>query len=119
MAMGDQGKPIDVDTGGPLFADGASAQVALGALPLAPGYSVTFRNFDVTRQKGTVKQASVVAVEEVTVPAGTFKSFKVHVKSAEGDPGEQMVWIAADTRQIVKAVSTLPNGATITSELTK
>jgi dipeptidyl aminopeptidase/acylaminoacyl peptidase len=119
MAMGDQGKPIDVDTGGPLFADGASAQVALGALPLAPGYSVTFRNFDVTRQKGTVKQASVVAVEEVTVPAGTFKAFKVHVKSAEGDPGEQMVWIAADTRQIVKAVSTLPNGATITSELTK
>jgi hypothetical protein len=119
MAMGGEPKPFDIDTGGPLFAEGASAQVVFGTLPLAPGYSVTFRTFDVQRQKVTVKQATVVAVEDVTVPAGTFKAFKLHVKSAEGDPGEQTLWIAADTRHMVKVTSVLPNGATMTGELTK
>jgi dienelactone hydrolase len=119
MAMGGQSKPIDVETGGPLFADGASGQVVLGTLPLAPGYAVTFRVFDVNRMKASLKQAKVVAVEEVTVPAGTFKAFKVHITSAEGEGGESTVWFAADTRQLVKNMTTQATGVKITSELTK
>jgi hypothetical protein len=119
IAMGSEPKPFDIDAGGPLFAEGPSAQIAFGALPLANGYSVTFRTFDVQRQKATVKQAAVVGVEDVTVPAGTFKAFKLHVKSAEGDPGEQTIWIAADSRKMVKVMAVLPNGATMVSELTK
>jgi dipeptidyl aminopeptidase/acylaminoacyl peptidase len=119
MEMGGGSTPVDIDGGGPLFADGASAQVALGLLPLAPGYTVTFRTLDVQRQKVTLREATVARVEEVTVPAGTFKAFRVQVKSAEGDPGEQTLWIAADTRRVVKVVSRPPNGATLTSELTK
>lgn len=118
MAMGGQSKPIDVDTGGPIFGDGASGQIVFGSLPLAPNYSVTFRVFDVNKQKAALKQAKVVSVEEVTVPAGTFKAFKVHVTSAEGEPGESTLWIAADTRQVVKMTATQGN-MKITSELTK
>lgn len=119
VAMGAAPKPFDVDMGGPLFAEGASAQIAFGLLPLASGYSVTFRTFDVQRQKAALKQAAVVALEDVTVPAGTFKAFKLQVKSAEGDPGEQTLWIASDTRKLVKVSAVLPNGGTMTSELAK
>jgi dipeptidyl aminopeptidase/acylaminoacyl peptidase len=119
MAMGGQPKTFDLDAGGALFGDGASAQVVFGTLPLALGYSVTFRVLDVNQQKIALKQASVVAVEDVTVPAGTFKAFKVNVKSAEGDPGETTLWIASDTRRVVKIAATQPNGVAITSELTK
>jgi dipeptidyl aminopeptidase/acylaminoacyl peptidase len=119
LAMGGDPKPFDLDSGGPLFAEGASAQVALGALPLAEGYSVTFRTFDLMRQKVTLRQLAVLGIEEVTVPAGTFKAFKVLVKSAEGDPGEQTLWIATDKRQLVKVSATLPNGATMTAEMVK
>jgi dipeptidyl aminopeptidase/acylaminoacyl peptidase len=122
MAVGGAApKPITVDLGGPLFADGPGAYNALGALPLAEGYRVTYRNFDVQRQKVTLKQAKVVGSETVTVPAGTFKAFKVAISSAEGEPGESTVWISADTRLAVKIEATLPQmgGAKLTSELAR
>lgn len=121
LAMGGDPKPISADTGGAIYPDGAASYAFLGALPLAQGYTVTFRNFDLQRQKSTLKQATVAAVEDVTVPAGTFKAFKVELKSAEGEPGEMTFWIATDTRQVVKVTGTIPQmgGAKLTSELTK
>ena len=121
MGMGGASKPVSADLGGPLFADGPSMQVALATLPLADGYTTTFRNFDVRKQKVALKQMKVVGTEALTVPAGTFKAFKLDVGSAEGEPGTMTVWIAADTRTVLKMVATLPDmgGATLTAELTK
>ena len=87
MAMGGDPKPVSVDLGGELFADGAGGQDAIGALPLAEGYSTTFRNFDVRQQKVQLKQAKVAGSEKVTVPAGTFETWKVEIVSADGEPG--------------------------------
>jgi dipeptidyl aminopeptidase/acylaminoacyl peptidase len=121
IAMGGAPKAIAVDTGGALFADGAGASAAIGALPLADGYTTAFRNFDVQKQKPTLKQLKVAATEQVTVPAGTFKAFKVEVSSAEGEPGGATLWIDTDTRRLVKIEATLPQmgGAKLISELTK
>ncbi len=121
MAMGGPEKPIAADTGGALFADGAAAFRSIATLPLKEGYSTTFRNFDVQKQKAALKQAKVSGVEDVTVPAGTFKAWKVEIKSAEGEPGEQTVWIDTASRRIVRMSATLPQmgGAISTSELTK
>lgn len=121
LGMGAEPKPISTDAGGAIYPDGAAFYAFVGSLPLAPGYSVTIRNFDLQRQKSTLKQATVSAIEEVTVPAGTFKAFKVDFKSAEGEPGEMSFWVAADTRQVVKVTGTLPQmgGAKLTSELAK
>lgn len=121
FSTGGQGKPVDVETGGPIFADGAGAYQVLATLPLAQGYTTTFRNFDVQRQKVTLKQARVAGVESVTVPAGTFNAFKVELASAEGDPGQTTVWVASDSRKVVRIAATLPRlpGATLTSELQK
>jgi dipeptidyl aminopeptidase/acylaminoacyl peptidase len=119
MAMGGDPKPVSVALGGELFADGAGAHEAIGALPLAEGYSATFRNFDVRQQKAQLKQAKVAGSEDVTVPAGTFKAWKVEITSAEGEPGTTTIWVAKDSRKVVKTVATLPQmgGAVVTTEL--
>ena len=121
MSMGGQEKPIAADLGGQLFADGAAASPSIAALPLAEGYSTTFRNFDVQKQKVTLKQAKVTGVEEVSVPAGSFKAWKVDISSAEGEPGQQTLWIDTASRRVVKTSATLPQmgGATATAELVK
>ena len=58
--MNGQSTPIDVDPGGALFADGAGAFEVIASLPLADGYSLSFRNFDVQKQKPQIKQLKVV-----------------------------------------------------------
>ena len=113
-----QSQPIFADTGGALFADGAGAYAVVGALPLADGYSTTFRNFDIQGQKPTLKQLKVTASEKVVVPAGSFDAFKIEITSAEGEPGKTTIWIAKDSRKLIKTSTIVPqNGAVITSEL--
>ena len=118
--MNGQAKPIDVDFGGILFADGAGTFDVIAALPLTDGYSLGFRNFNVQKQKPQLKQLKVVGVESVTVPAGTFDAYKVEIVDTENDADKQTVWIAKDTRRVVKITAVLTNlqGALLTSELT-
>ncbi len=119
MAMGGAPKPFSIDLGGPAFADGSGTQDALACLPLADGYSVTFRNVDLQKQKVALKQAKVLGQEEVKVPAGTFKAWKVELTSAEGDPGSTTMWVDTATRKVLKTVATMPQmgGAVVTVEL--
>jgi dipeptidyl aminopeptidase/acylaminoacyl peptidase len=119
VAMGGEPKPVSVDLGGELFGDGVGGHEAIGALPLAEGYSATFRNFDVRQQKVQLKQAKVVGSERVTVPAGTFEAWKVEIASADGEPGQTTIWVAKDTRKVVKTTATIPQmgGAVVTTEL--
>jgi dipeptidyl aminopeptidase/acylaminoacyl peptidase len=119
VAMGGEPKPLSVDLGGDLFADGVGANEAIASLPLAPGFSTTYRNFDVRQQKVQMKQARVTGAESVTVPAGTFEAWKVEIASAEGEPGQTTIWVAKDSRKVVKLSATLPQmgGAVVTSEL--
>jgi dipeptidyl aminopeptidase/acylaminoacyl peptidase len=119
LAMGGQSKPIAAELGGALFADGAGAPNVLAALPLALGYTTTFRNFDVQKQKVGLKQLKVTGTEEVQVAAGRFKAWKAEISSAEGEPGQITLWIATEGRKVVKTSATLPQmgGATVTSEL--
>jgi dienelactone hydrolase len=121
MAMGGQEKPISVDVGGTLFGDGAGGYPSLATLPLEAGYATSFRNFDVMKQKPAMKQAKVTGSEDVTVPAGSFKAWKLEITSAEGEPGQQTVWIDTVSRKVVKVSATMPqmNGATLTAELVK
>jgi dipeptidyl aminopeptidase/acylaminoacyl peptidase len=119
MNVNGQDRPISVDLGGPIFADAASSDLAIAALPLADGYTTTFRNFDVRKQKEKLMQLKVIGSESVTVPAGTFDSFKVEISSADGGPDKQTMWIAKDSRKPVKTTAVLSDmgGAVITQEL--
>ncbi len=119
MSIGGQDKPFDIEVGGPLFGDGAAFMFAVGTLPLAEGYSITLRNFDMQAQKLRLAQVKVAGSEKVTVPAGSFESYRVEVSQGEGGPENYTVWIAKDSRKPVKITATLPQmgGAMLTSEL--
>jgi dipeptidyl aminopeptidase/acylaminoacyl peptidase len=119
MSMNGQEKPIDVDLGGPLFADAAGSDQVIACLPLAEGYSTSFRNFDVQTQKVKLWQLTVAGTEEVKVPAGTFNALRVEVSSADGAADKKTLWIAGDTHKVVKVSAVLASmgGAVMTEEL--
>ena len=119
MSMNGKDSPIDATLGGGLFADAAAAQQSVGALPLAAGYTATYRNFDLQKRKEKLMQLKVVGAESVIVPAGTFDCYKVELGSAEGGPEKATLWIAKDSRKSIKMTSVMPsmNGATMVSEL--
>jgi len=119
MSMNGQDRPVSADVGGELFADGPGAQQLIGCLPLAEGYTVTFRNFDLQKQKSKLMQLKVTGTETVTVPAGKFEAFKVEITSADGGGDQSTLWIAKDSRQAVKSSSVLAamGGAKMTAEL--
>ena len=91
----------------------------LACLPLAEGYSTSFRNFDVQSQKPKLLQASVAGSEKVTVPAGTFDVYRVEITSADGGADKKTVWIDKSSHKVVKASAVLASmgGATLTEEL--
>jgi dienelactone hydrolase len=110
--------PIAIDLGGSLFADGPGAPETVACLPLAEGYTTSFRNLDLQKQKTKVMQLKVAGSESVTVPAGKFDTFKVEI-TADGDPGKMTIWIAKQNRSPVRISAALPamGGATMTAEL--
>jgi dipeptidyl aminopeptidase/acylaminoacyl peptidase len=119
MSMNGQEKPINADLGGPVFGDAAGGDMVIACLPLAEGYSTTFRNFDVQTQKVKLVQLTVAGAESVTVPAGTFDAWRVELSSADGGADKKTLWIAKDSHKVVKAKATLSSmgGAMMTQEL--
>ena len=119
MSMNGQDRPIAAEAGGPLFADAAGAYQQLARLPLAEGYTATYRNFDIQKQKPKLMQLSVAGSESVKVTAGTFDAYKVELTPADGAGGKTTIWIAKDSRTLVKISSVLPEmgGATMVAEL--
>jgi hypothetical protein len=122
MSMNGQDRPIAADLGGPLFADGAGEYQVIACLPLAEGYTATYRNFDALQtQKVKLLQLNVSGVESVTVPAGKFDAYRVEITSADGGADKQTVWVAKDSHKVVKvsAVMASMGGAVLTQELTE
>ena len=119
MNVNGKDQPISVDMGGPLFADAAASKQSISCLPLAEGYSTTYRNFDVQKQKVKLMQLKVSGIDKVTVPAGTFDAYKVDVTSADGGDDKETIWIARDSHKAVKESAVLASmgGAILTEEL--
>jgi len=115
--MGGKQTPVSVDLGGALFADGPGAPQVIASLPLAEGYTTTFRNLDLQKQKAKLMQLKVAGSESVTVPAGTFDSYKVEL--SDGDSGKMTVWVAKQNQAAVKVAMSMPEmgGAQMTAEL--
>jgi dipeptidyl aminopeptidase/acylaminoacyl peptidase len=121
MTMNGQERPISADLGGVLFGDGAGASDVIGSLPLAEGYTTTFRNFDLMSQQAKSKELKVVGSEKVTVPAGTFDTWKVEVATVDGTGENTTLYVDKATHHAVKIVTILPqmNGAVMTAEMVK
>jgi hypothetical protein len=88
----------------------------VACLPLAKDYAITYRNVDYVRQAEEQVELRVLGSEIVTVPAGTFDSYIVHLirHPAETD---QTIWIDRKSRKVVKVSTSAPNGPMSTQEL--
>ena len=119
FSMNGQTRPIAVDLGGPVFGDSAGGDQSIACLPLAEGYSTTFRNFDLQSQKVKLLQLKVTGVEQVTVPAGTYEAYRVEITPADGSSDKKTLWIEKGSRTVVKgsAVVAAMGGAVVTEEL--
>ena len=112
--------PINVKLTSPVLSDGVGVDIPVCSLPLADGYKATLSQFDVMGAKATMMTLTVVGGEKVTVGKISFETFKVEIKPAEGEEGGSTLWIAKDTRRVIKMESKLPaqmGGAIVTSEL--
>jgi dipeptidyl aminopeptidase/acylaminoacyl peptidase len=113
--------PLSSELEAPVYGTDTALDVVVAALPLATGYRTTLRTFDIISQSTKVMVLEVVGVEDVTVPAGTFETFKVELKNMDGEPGGGTVYISTNPdHHKVRSVMQLPammGGGTITSEL--
>jgi hypothetical protein len=110
-------QPVNTDLGGPVFAEGPGAGISLACLPLAEGYTATYRNYDLTKMKAALWQMKVTGSESVTVPAGKFDTFKVEAVSADGGSAQATFWVSKDSHEVVKSFTSGSGGATFTAEL--
>jgi hypothetical protein len=94
--MGAQKLPIDIALEAPTFASGSVMDLMFMALPLEEGYKTTVRFFELQMQKVRPMALEVVGMETVTVPAGTFETYKVEMKPLDGEEGGGMVFVMKD-----------------------
>jgi dipeptidyl aminopeptidase/acylaminoacyl peptidase len=119
MQMGAQTRPIDVALDGPLFADGAGSSLVLAALPLAEGFSTSYRTLDLQKQQVRIYSLKVTGSQQVAVPAGAFDCWRVEVEPADGSPGKQTLFVDKKERRPVRIEAIMPEmgGAKLTAEL--
>jgi hypothetical protein len=118
--MEGQKAAIEMEIGGPVFGDGPGYAQVIACLPLAEGYTTAFRTFDLLKQKAKAMRLEVAGSEEIQVPAGTFDTFRVELKSATGGPERSTVWVSKGGRKAVKLSTMMPElaGAKLEAELT-
>jgi hypothetical protein len=120
LEMGANAAPIAAELEGDLFADGAGAAQVVATLPLAEGYTTTFRNFQLQTRKVQNVALAVAGAEQVTVPAGTFDTWKVVLTTPE-DGTETHLFVDRKSRVVAKTWTKAPSmgGAEITAVLAR
>ncbi|HSJ14453.1 MAG TPA: prolyl oligopeptidase family serine peptidase [Longimicrobiales bacterium] len=113
ITVGAQEIPVTGTTTAPVFGDQAALDLVLTALPLAEGYRTTLRTFEVgAQQRQRLWSLHVEGAESVTVPGGTFDTWKTVVSPLDGEGGAQTLWITRTTpRLIVRGEAELPAAA--------
>jgi dipeptidyl aminopeptidase/acylaminoacyl peptidase len=122
IKAGPQELPVKAHVNAPVYMEGGALNVALGTLSLEPGFTASYRVFDIMSAKAKEQTLEVVGAETVTVPAGTFETVKLEVKPADGSSGGATYWIEKALRRVVKSEVSLPaqmGGGKAISELTK
>jgi dipeptidyl aminopeptidase/acylaminoacyl peptidase len=120
LKAGPQELPIDVKLDGAVMVDGMPLNLAIGTLPLAPGYKTTLRSFDVMGGKAQIHDLEVKSTEDVTTPAGKFSAVRVQIAPREGSGGTTL-WVEhAAPHRILRYEATVPaqrGGGKVSAEL--
>ena len=122
IAAGAQNMPIKLKLDAPAFGDEAALELAISAMPLAPGYRTAIRTIEAGMQQRVRFWSVNVSEDSVTVPAGSFETFKVTLEPLDNEGGGATYWVTKETpRYVVRGEAKLPammGGGTAVSELT-
>jgi dipeptidyl aminopeptidase/acylaminoacyl peptidase len=120
MKAGPQEMPINAKLDGAVVVEGMPLNLAIGTLPLAPGYTAQLRSFDLLGGKVEGRKLAVKPAEEITTQAGRFEALRVEIVPEDG-VGGTILWIEkAEPHRIVKFETTLPpsrGGGKVSAEL--
>jgi dipeptidyl aminopeptidase/acylaminoacyl peptidase len=122
MKMGPQEIPIKAKLTSSVLLDGAGTDLPVTTLPFANGYKATIFTFEMMTAKAKAMLLEVKSSEKVTVAGAENDAWKVEIRPKEDDGSSTTMWIAKDTRTLMKTESKLPaqmGGGTVTMELTK
>jgi hypothetical protein len=121
IAMPGREMPLKSELEAPVYGGDTALDLVISSLPLKEGFKCSLRTFDLLSQAVKVMTLEVLGMEEVTVPAGTFKTFKVELKNMDGEPGGGTIFVNTEKdRYVVRSEMQLPpmmGGGTVTSEL--
>ena len=101
-SAGADGTPVSAELSAPTYPGGVAIDVVIGCLPLAKGYAVTYRYWNVQTLKEGALQVKVVGTERIAVPVGTFDSWKLELTTVDGSE-RGTLWIAKDSRTPIKS----------------
>lgn len=79
-----QSTPINTSLNGPTLAGGVHDVIALGAMPLRPGFQTTLRVFSPQDQSVKRAEFEVTGRETVETPAGSFETYVVDLNVGNG-----------------------------------
>lgn len=122
ISMSGRDMPVSIELEAPVFGSDSALELAITGLPLNPGYKTTLRTFDLLSQSVNSMSLEVTGIENVTVPAGSFETFKIELRRLDSEPGGGTYYFSTgDNCHVVRSVTQLPamaGGGTITTELT-
>jgi hypothetical protein len=121
MRVRGRSTPIDARLQGPTLAGGVHDVVAVGAMPLAPGFRAALRVFSPQDQATKKAAFEVTGTETVQVPAGSFETYAVDLNVGDGYVTGTVHLRKQAPHYLVKwrtQVSTDRGARTITQELT-
>jgi dipeptidyl aminopeptidase/acylaminoacyl peptidase len=122
IIMGPQEMPVKSRLPSPAITDGVGTELPVSVLPLADGYKTSLSTFDIMSAKVKILLLEVKSSEKITAASATSDTWKIEMKPQEDDGSLTTMWIAKDTRTVVKTESKLPaamGGSTVTMELTQ
>ncbi len=109
---------VNVRSDAPLYGEDFALELAIGAMPLEPGYATTVHQLNVMQGTTSPVRVAVTGTEDVTVPGGTFDTWVV--TTTPGNGPTSTFWIDRESRRAVKAELSMGpqmGGATATLQL--
>jgi len=98
--------PISAKLEGPTLLDGAAVELAIGTLPLAPGYRATLRSFNALASKTQSWTAEVAGREKLDVQGKPVDVHRVNLSSEDGSTA--VMWIEASApHRLIKSEASL------------
>jgi len=102
-----QKKPVTIKLESPIMIDGAGSDLVIGRLPLQENFTAVIEMVDVMSAQVKKYEIKYLGTENITVPAGSFETFKVSQNQIDG--GEKSTyWISSKDRNMIKFEAIVP-----------